>query len=148
MKDYAQNANAAIVPMLYMKDLSAAIEFYKKAFDAEERWRIEHEGNVHVAEMSISPVLFRMHEEVRRESELSPSTLNATSIVIGLLVDNPDELAARAIAAGATELSPVQDFEYGYRQGTIRDPFGHHWCLEKMDDLNKVPLMIDERQVD
>jgi len=140
--------HAAIVPMLYMKDLAAAIEFYKKAFGAHERWRIDHEGNVHVAEMSISPVLFRLHEEVRRENELSPHTLNATSTVIGLLVDDPDTLAAQAVAAGATELSPVQDFEYGYRQGTIRDPFGHHWCLEKMDDLYKMPLMIDERQVD
>ncbi len=143
-----EQPHAAIVPMLYMKDLAAAIEFYNKAFDAEERWRIDHDGNVHVAEMSISTVLFRLHEEVRRENELSPSTLNATSTVIGLLVDDPDTLAARAVAAGATELSPVQDFEYGYRQGTIRDPFGHHWCLEKMDDLYKVPLMIDERQVD
>ena len=140
--------HAAIVPMLYMKDLAAAIEFYKKAFGAHERWRIDHEGNVHVAEMSISPVLFRLHEEVRRENELSPHTLNATSTVIGLLVDDPDTLAAQAVAAGATELSPVQDFEYGYRQGTIRDPFGHHWCLEKLDDLYKVPLMIDKRQVD
>ena len=144
----SEQPHAAIVPMLYMKDLAAAIEFYKKAFDAVERWRIDHEGNVHVAEMSISPVLFRLHEEVKRDNELSPSTLNATSTVIGLLVDDPDTLAARAVAAGATELSPVQDFEYGYRQGTIRDPFGHHWCLEKMDDLYKVPLMIDERQVD
>ena len=144
----SEQPHAAIVPMLYMKDLAAAIEFYKKAFDAQERWRIDHDGNVHVAEMAISPVLFRLHEEVRRDNELSPSTLNATSTVIGLLVDDPDTLAARAVAAGATELSPVQDCEYGYRQGTIRDPFGHHWCLEKMDDLYKVPLMIDERQVD
>jgi PhnB protein len=143
-----EQPHAAIVPMLYMRDLAAAIDFYKKAFGAQERWRIDHEGNVHVAEMSISPVLFRLHEEVKRDSELSPSTLNATSTVIGLLVDDPDTLAARAVAAGATELSPVQDFEYGYRQGTIKDPFGHHWCLEKMDDLYKVPLMIDEREVD
>ena len=144
----SEQPRTAIIPMLYMKDLAAAIDFYKKAFDAVERWRIDHEGNVHVAELSISPVLFRLHEEIKRDNELSPSTLNATSTVIGLLVDDPDTLAARAVAAGATELSPVQDFEYGYRQGTIRDPFGHHWCLEKMDDLYKVPLMIDERQVD
>lgn len=133
--------------MLYMKDLGAAIDFYKKAFDAEERWRIDHAGNVHVAELSIHPVLFRLHEEVKRDGELSPSTLNATSIVIGLLVDDPDELAAKAIAAGATELSPVQDFEYGYRQGTIRDPFGHHWCLERMDDLYKKPAMHEEQKI-
>ena len=79
----SEQPRAAIVPMLYMKDLASAIEFYKKAFDAVERWRIDHEGNVHVAEMSISPVLFRLHEEVRRDNELSPSTLNATSTVIG-----------------------------------------------------------------
>ena len=146
MKEHVEQPLCAIIPTLYMRDLGAAIHFYKKAFDAKERWRIDHEGNVHVAEMSIRPVLFRMHEEVKRDSELSPSTLNATSIVIGLLVDNPDELAARAIAAGATELSPVQDYEYGYRQGTIKDPFGHHWCLERMDDFYKKPSMIEEQK--
>ena len=142
MKEHLKQPQSAIIPMLYMKDLGAAIDFYKKAFGAEERWRIDHEGNVHVAEMFIPPVLFRMHEEVKRDNELSPSTLNATSIVIGLLVDNPDELAARAVAAGAVELSPVQEFDYGYRQGTIRDPFGHHWCLERMDDFYKKPSMV------
>jgi PhnB protein len=143
MTDHSQQPRSAIIPMLYMKDLGAAIDFYKKAFGAEERWRIDHEGNVHVAEMFIPPVLFRMHEEVKRDKELSPSTLNATSIVIGLLVDNPDEVAARAVAAGAIELSPVQEFDYGYRQGTIRDPFGHHWCLERMDDFYKKPSMVE-----
>lgn len=143
-----QQPQTAIVPMLYMNDLAAAIEFYKNAFGAEERWRIDNDGSVHVAEMFLSPVLFRLHEEGKRENELSPSTLKATSTVIGLLVDDPDTLASRAVAAGATELSPVQDFEYGYRQGTIRDPFGHHWCLEKMDDLYKMPLMTGERQLD
>lgn len=139
---YTQQLEAAIVPMLYMKDLGAAIDFYKKAFGAEERWRIDHEGNVHVAELAVSRVLFRLHEEAKRHNEMSPTTLNATSTVIGLLVDDPDTFAARAVAAGAEELSPVQEFEYGYRQGTIRDPFGHHWCLERMDDLYKKPSII------
>lgn len=142
-----QPPKSAIVPMLYMKSLADAIDFYTKAFGARERWRIEHNGNIHVAEMSIPPILFRMHEEVGKDKELSPLTSNATSIVIGLLVDNPDELATRAIAAGAIELSPMQDYEYGYRQGTIRDPFGHHWCLERMDDLYKKPVMADEQKL-
>ncbi|HEX6892674.1 MAG TPA: VOC family protein [Chryseolinea sp.] len=146
MNDRSQQPRSAIIPTLYMKDLGAAIKFYKEAFDAEERWRIDYAGNVHVAEMSISSVLFRLHEEVKRDGVLSPSTLNATSIVIGLLVDNPDELAAKAIAAGATEMSPVQDFDYGYRQGTIRDPFGHHWCLERMDDFYKMPLLQEQQK--
>jgi PhnB protein len=140
-----QQPNSAIVPTLYMKDLAGAIDFYKKAFGATERWRIEHNGNVHVAEMAILPVIFRMHEEVPHEKELSPLSSSASSIVIGLLVNNPDELVTRAIAAGAKELSPIKDYDYGYRQGTIRDPFGHHWCLERMDDLYKKPIMADEQ---
>jgi uncharacterized glyoxalase superfamily protein PhnB len=40
-------------------------------------------------------------------------------------------MAANAVAAGGKEISPVKDYEYGYRQGTIQDPFGHHWLLEK-----------------
>ena len=142
MKDHPQEIQSSVfIPMLYLKNLSDAIEFYKKAFGATERWRIDHKGNIHVAEMTIPPAIFRMHEEVSRDQQLSPLTLKGTSIVIGLLVNNPDELAARAIAAGAIELSPMQDYEYGYRQGTIRDPFGHHWCIEKLDDLKKVPVI-------
>lgn len=142
MKDVSkQNQSVAIVPMLYLKNLSEAIEFYKKAFGATERWRIEHEGNTHVAEMLIGPVLFRLHEELATDRVLSPSSVNATKVVVELLVENPDEMAARAVAAGATELSPVQDHDYGYRQGTIRDPFGHQWTLERLDDLYKVPAL-------
>ena len=141
MKDQPEQQSVAIVPMLYQKNLSEAIEFYKNAFGATERWRIENEGSTHVAEMLIGPALFRLHEEVARDRFLSPATVNATTAVIELLVENPDEMAASAVAAGATELSPVQDYEYGYRQGTIRDPFGHQWTLEKMNDLYKVPTL-------
>jgi PhnB protein len=142
MKDYSPEAQTVVfIPMLYLKDLSVAIAFYQKAFGATERWRINNaDGSVHVAEMSIPPVLFRLHEEVSRDRVFSPVTLKATSIVIGLLVPDPDQLAAQAIAAGALEISPVQDYEYGFRQGTISDPFGHHWCLEKLHDLKQVPL--------
>jgi PhnB protein len=137
MKDQSQDTpSAAIVPMLYMKDVSAALAFYKKAFGAVERWRIggDPEGNVHVAEMTIPPVIFRLHE-----GEVSPSASKTSVVVIGLLVHDPDALASSAVAAGATELSPMRDYEYGYRQGTFIDPFGHQWCLEKMGDLMKVP---------
>ena len=128
-----------IIPMLYMKDLAAAIEFYKQAFGAVERWRIDHEGRVHVAEMLIGSALFRMHDETSRNQNVGPLTAQATTVVIDLLVEDPDGLAKRAVTAGATELSPVQDYDYGYRQGTVRDPFGHLWCLEKFVDLKRVP---------
>lgn len=122
-------------PMLYLKKVAPAIEFYKKAFDAIElrRWSND-DGSVHVAEMSIDGALFHMHEEVTRISELSPETLKATTIVIGLFVSDPHAVMTKAIAAGGTEIDPVKDYDYNYRQGRVADPFGHHWLLEKKID--------------
>jgi len=133
MKDPVLESHAAaFAPQLYMEDLPRAIEFYKSAFGAIEVRRLFNpDGSVHVAEMSIPPALFRLHQEVSRTREYSPDTLEGTTVVIGLLVDDPDEMAANALAAGGKEISPVKDYEHGYRQGTIQDPFGHHWLLEK-----------------
>jgi PhnB protein len=127
-----ENHSPAFAPMLYLKNLATAVEFYKKAFDATElRLTTNPDGSVHVAEMTIAKAWFRMHEEVLRDNELSPSTLGGTTVVLGLLVDDPDAVAKKAVAAGGIELSPVQDYDYGFRQGTVRDPFGHHWLIEK-----------------
>jgi len=143
MKDNKHKTDTTqIVPMLYLKELSTAIAFYKEAFGASERWRIDNaDGSTHVAELLIANAVFRLHEEVVRDSALSPSTLNGTTIVLGLLVDNPDEFAASAIAAGAREKSPVQNHEYGYRQGSITDPFGQQWSIERLSDLGKIPTV-------
>ena len=118
--------------MIYLKVLAPAIEFYKKAFDAVElrRWTND-DGSVHVAEMSIHGALFHMHEESTRNVELSPQTVNATTIAIGLFVDDPHAVMNKAVAAGGIQLDPVTDYEYEYRQGCLADPFGHHWLLEK-----------------
>lgn len=132
MDNHLQEQVTTLVPMLYLKSPAMAIEFYKKAFGAVEQWRVSNEdGSVHVAEMTIETARFRFHEEVTRSRELSPSTLGGTSVVMGLLVADPHAMAAKAVAAGAEEISPVTDYEYGYRQGTVRDPFGHHWQVEK-----------------
>jgi len=119
-------------PMLYLKQVAPAIEFYKNAFDAIvlRQWNND-DGNVHVAEMSINGALFHMHEESTRNNELSPETLKGTSIAIGLFVDDPHAVMAKAVAAGGTEIDPVQDYDYDYRQGCLADPFGHHWLIEK-----------------
>ncbi len=122
----------AFAPVLYLINVAAAIAFYKNAFNANElRRRSNDDGSVHVAEMIMGNTLFHLHEEVARERELSPHTLNGTPVVLGLFVANPDDFAARSIAAGAVETSPVQDYDYGYRQVGITDPFGHHWVFQK-----------------
>ena len=119
-------------PMLYLKTLAPAIEFYKKAFDAIElrRWSND-DGSVHVAEMMIDGALFHMHEETKRNNELSPETLKGTCLAIGLFVSDPHAVMAKAVAAGGTEIDTVTDYDYQYRQGCLADPFGHHWLIEK-----------------
>ena len=119
-------------PMLYLKTLAPAIEFYKKAFDAIElrRWSND-DGSVHVAEMMIDGALFHMHEETKRNNELSPETLKGTCLAIGLFVSDPHPVMAKAVAAGGTEIDTVTDYDYQYRQGCLADPFGHHWLIEK-----------------
>ena len=98
-----------LAPMLYLKDLAAAIEFYKNAFDAIEQWHISNpDGSVHVAEMTIGTAVFRMHEEVGRDNNLSPETMKGTTVVMGLLVPDPDAVAVKAEAAGGMVLSPVR----------------------------------------
>jgi PhnB protein len=119
-------------PILYLNNVAAAIEFYKKAFGANElrRWSND-DGSVHVAEMSIGAASFYLHEEVSKSGNHSPATLGGTTVVIGLFVADPYEVTAKAVAAGALETSPVQDYDYGYRQGNVTDPFGHHWEIQK-----------------
>ena len=109
-----------------------AIEFYKNAFDAIvlRQWNND-DGSVHVAEMSIDGALFHMHEESTRNIELSPETLKGTSIALGLFVVDPHAVMAKAVSAGGTEIDPVQDYDYDYRQGTIGVSFGHHWVAQK-----------------
>lgn len=119
-------------PHLTLRNVLAGIEFYKAAFGAVElrRWS-NPDGSVHVAEMAIEGALFHLHEEVPRTGEFSPETLKGTTCLVGLFVADPDAVFRQAVAAGAQEVSPVQDYDYGYRQGTIVDPAGHQWLIQR-----------------
>ncbi|MBA4139076.1 MAG: VOC family protein [Segetibacter sp.] len=118
-------------PQLYIKSGVTNIEFYTKAFDAIElrRWTND-DGSIHVAELSIDGALFHLHEESLKSGSFSPERYNGTTTTIGLFVPDVDFIMNRAIAAGGIVTSPAQDYDYGYRQGEIEDPFGHIWMIE------------------
>lgn len=100
------------------------IDFYSKAFDALIlRTRANGDGSIHVAELSIDGALFHLHEESERSAMYSPEKFNCATALIGLFVPDVDAFMKRAIAAGAIEVSPAQDYDYGYRQGEIKEPF-------------------------
>lgn len=118
-------------PQLYIRNGVRDIDFYVKAFGAIELRRFSNDdGTIHVAELSIDGALFHLHEEVSRVNQFSPEKVNGTTTLIGLFVPDVDIVMNKAIAAGATVISPAQDYDYGYRQGEIKDPFGHQWMIE------------------
>ena len=133
MANVAQDVRPTFfAPHLTLRNVLAGIEYYKNAFGAVElrRWS-NPDGSVHVAEMEIDGALFHLHEEVPASGEFSPETLKGTTSLIGLFVTDPDAMIERAVGAGGRETNPVQDYDYGYRQGTVVDPFGHQWLIQK-----------------
>ncbi len=125
----------AFAPMLAIGSGVTDIDFYKNAFGATELWRLHNDdGSIHVAGFLIDGALFHLHEAMPNSAASSPHKLKGITTTIGLMTDDVHWVVARAVAAGATLISPVQDYDYGYRQGEIADPFGHHWIIEKIID--------------
>lgn len=118
-------------PELYIDNGVKDISFYKNAFGATENLCFTNDdGSIHVAELVIDGAIFHVHE-VTSKNFTSPNKSNSCTCCIGLFVQDVDSVIEKAIAAGATEISPAQDYNYGYRQGTIKDPFGHFWQIQK-----------------
>jgi PhnB protein len=120
---------STLTPVLTVRGAAAAVEFYGRAFGAREVHRNTYPDGRIVAELEVGRARFRVADEAPAAANLSPETLGGTSVRLNLLVDDPDALARRAVAAGATEVAPVADQDYGLRQGRIADPYGHHWLI-------------------
>ncbi|WP_184548451.1 VOC family protein [Mucilaginibacter sp. FT3.2] len=125
------NDKPTFAPMLTIPNGVTDISFYFNAFDAVELRRFGNDdGSIHVSELSINGTMFHLHEETAHSGMLSPKK-SKPSVTIGLFVDDVHAVIAQAVAAGAVVKSPVQDYDYGYRQGEIDDPFGHRWQIQK-----------------
>ena len=123
----AEDFETAIRPTLTVSNGVAAVEFYKKAFNALELIRVEAPDGAIVAELSINGARFFVADGSQEAEYATPEKAGSIPIRMGLIVANPDAFAASAIAAGAIEVYPVADQNYGYRLGHIIDPYGHHW---------------------
>jgi PhnB protein len=122
----------AFAPLLIIKKGVTKIDFYKKAFGAVENWRLNNDdGTMHVAEFMIDGAMFHLHEMMPKSpGKVSPEIFNTNTVTIGLFTADVHAVFNQAIAAGATIISPVTDYEYGYRQGELKDLFGHHWVIQ------------------
>jgi PhnB protein len=118
-------------PQLFIPSGVTDISFYFKAFGAVEIKSLQNDdGSVHVAELSINGNIFHLHEERPEKGQLEPSKIKGVTTLIGLFVEDVDSVINKALQAGATLLNPTQDYDYGYRQGNIQDPFGHQWMIQ------------------
>jgi len=117
----------SVAPMLSVRDGARAVEFYKAAFGAVETYRVESPDGAVVSRLAIDGAEFWVADESPEHANFSPATLNGGTTRIILTITDPAAVFARAIAAGAREVHPVRDEEYGWRQGRLEDPYGHHW---------------------
>ena len=116
-------------PELHIPNGTIEIDFYKKFGATENLCLRNDDGSIHVAELEINGAIFHVHETMR--NALEPISAKGVTSVIGLFVPDVEEVMKKAIQAGATEINPTTDHDYGYRQGMFKDPFGHYWQIQK-----------------
>ncbi len=118
-----------VTPYLIVKGAASALDFYKRAFGAEETVRMEAKGSVMHAEVRIGDSVVMLADEFPAMGHKSPQQLGGTTVTLMIYVENVDQMFTRAIAAGATEVRPVTNEFYGDRAGSVKDPFGHQWMI-------------------
>src|ERR1700733_11312537 len=126
----AAQARQTATAYLIVKDAARALEFYKQAFGATEIMRLHGPGeNIGHAEIRIGNSTIMLSDEFPDYGAVSAATLGGSTVKIDLGVDDVDAGAARAGAAGAKVLPPVQDQFYGGRCGQFSAPFGRPWII-------------------
>lgn len=115
---------------LCVSDTAAAIDFYRRAFGANEKFRLtEPSGRIGHAEMMFGAMTVMLCDEFPEYGIRSAASIGATPVSIHLHVDDADRMIEQALAAGATLEREAQDAFYGERSGVVRDPFGHRWLI-------------------
>jgi len=120
----------AITPHLVCDGAAEAIEFYKRAFGAEEVMRLPGpDGRLMHGAISINGAAVMLTDENKQWGALGPKALGGSPVTLNLSVPDVDAAFGRAVDAGATVVMPVADQFWGDRYGLVRDPFGHSWAI-------------------
>jgi len=117
-------------PYLTVNDAARALEFYKRAFGAQEVTRMDGpDGKIAHAEIKIGDSMIMLGDEMPGMGNRSPQSLGGTTGGVMLYVDNVDTVFNQAVSAGAQVEGPVTDMFWGDRYGRLKDPFGHSWSV-------------------
>lgn len=140
----------SVTPYLVVNDAPTAIEFYKRAFGAEELFRLDGpDGKVMHAEIKIGNSVLMLTSEMESEKPgmkwQGPMALKGTPVSFMLYVEDVDAAAKKASEAGMQTLMPVENQFYGDRSGTFKDPFGHIWTLAT--HIEDVPMELMKQKM-
>jgi PhnB protein len=126
-----QDTRTTIAPMLSVRRGAGAVDFYVAAFGAEVLFRLDGDDGGVVAQLAIDHADFWIADESPAHQNFSPESLGGGSVRMVVVAADPDVLFDKAVAAGASVVSPVADQPYGWRVGRLVDPYGHHWEIGK-----------------
>jgi len=119
-----------VTPYLVCHEAGKAIDFYKKALGAKEKMRMSGPGGkVMHAALKIGDSMVMVCDEMPEMGARSPQSVGGSPMSVFLYVKNVDAVFAKATAAGATTVMPVQDMFWGDRFGRVKDPFGYEWQM-------------------
>jgi len=119
-----------IAPLLSVRRGAKAVEFYKQALGASELFRVDAPDGAVVAQLAVDGAEFWVADESPEHFNFSPESLSGGTTRMVMVVEDPDAVFGRAVAAGAKVVWPVGE-EHGWRVGRVVDPFGHHWEIGK-----------------
>ena len=121
----------SVTPYLVVRGAVDAIDFYKRAFGAEEVFRMPGPDGKHLmhAEIRIGDSFVFLNDELPEWGVRGPDPAAGVPVSLHLYVEDVDAVFKRAVAAGCTVKMPVQDMFWGDRYGKLVDPFGHEWGL-------------------
>lgn len=119
-----------VTPYLTIRNAATALDFYKRAFGADEIFRIANpQGKVGHAEIRIGDSAIMLCDEFPEMGAQGPESIGGTPVMMHLYVEDVDALVERAVNAGGKLERPVADQFYGDRAGLVVDPFGHKWWI-------------------
>jgi PhnB protein len=120
----------SVTPYLAIRDAKSALDFYARAFGAELVLKLDMpDGKVAHAEVRMGDSILMLSEENPDWGNRSPQALGGSPVSLMIYLPDVDVAFARALAAGAEQVRPVEDQFYGDRSGTVKDPFGYQWTL-------------------
>lgn len=135
---------STVTPHLVVNGASDAIEFYQKAFGAEELSRMAGpRGTLMHALLRIGSSRVMLCDDLSRERNAAPAADAVSPVTLHLFVEDADQTFERAVAAGAKVVMPLEDMFWGDRYGTLEDPFGHRWAVAtRKEDLSHEEVLM------